>query len=325
MMSATGILQGNLAVIVISWLFGIVGIIANLYVIYISVWNKYFSGKFRNRFYHVHNILITNLALIDLFGCMYLLIIGAADTYYRNNHPHIYGCYFTNSCHNLTNPWTISPMCSVSRFLALITSIAPALITLYIAIDRYTKVIKFHIRYRFTKKRCKILVALAWLFAILLSTFMCIRALQLHEPHNFRNFNNICCFPNPHDFLFRMVSFAGFAVVIGSYFITIGLYLSILNSIQEARHKILDLRDRTNRNTKAAEIRLCIITGILAVTNLCSWLPALSLVASNITHSSTSIQVSITFYHLSLAGFFLMFMNSCANPITYIIFLAKNF
>ena len=324
-MIKTGILQGNIAAIIILWSFGIVGVIANLIVIYISVRNKYFTRRFINQFHDVHNILITNLSIIDLLGCIYLLIISGADAYYSLIEPYKYGCFFTNSCHNYTNTWAISPMCSVARYIANIATITPAFITLFIAFDRYTKIIKFRSRYRFTTKRCKIAVAVAWLLSITFSTFMCIRAIQLKQPHSFRNYNNVCGFPNPNDFLFRMFSFAGFISAIGSYAISMILYLFIIYRIQEARHKIFDLRERAKRNTRTAEIRLCIITGILALTNFCSWLP--NLVSFNISEirSTVSLKVSIAYYHLSLLGYFLVFINSCANPVCYIIFLVKTF
>lgn len=319
----TGLYQGNIAAINISWIFGLIGVFGNVYVIYISIWRYLSKENAKVKLGRVHNFLITNLAIADLFGSVYLLIIASADRYYAEHYTDIYSCFSNNSCENLTNIWVQTSTCSFSRFLANIATILPALITLIIAFDRYTVIVLPHnARYHLDMNSVKYEVILSWLFALSITIVSNVQSSRLYQPNNFRLFTNMCYFSRLDDGVFRVYAFVAFSTTIIVYLITMGLYTAIILHIRRCRHQVNTLFVTTRIYNRRLETRLCIITGILAITNLISWLPAVSVYIATVLRSPFIL--STAGYHFSIITYLLLFANGCINPISYTILILKN-
>lgn len=320
----TGLLQGNIGAIIILWLFGIVGIPANIYVIYSSIHENISKHRNSIRINKVHTFLITNLAIADLLGCIYLVIIAIADHHYASNYAELYSCDFRNSCYNRTNIWVKSQTCSLARFIGNMATIMPAPITFMISIDRYNKIIKRSDDnpWRLTLYRVKVLILFSWLVSVSIAIISNIRSKELYDPHNFRSFTNTCYFNDFYDAAFQIFVIAGFGMVICLYAITLVFYILIIIYIHRARRKVTS-SSRTFAILKRAETHLGVVTGILAITNLLSWLPALIFFVNNI--SSSQLISSRAGYHISIVGFLILFANSSTNPISYTLLLSKRF
>ena len=322
---ATGLLQGNIGAIIILWLFGIIGIPANIYVIYISLQDNNSKHKSAGRMNKVHNFLITNLAIADILGCIYLVIIAIADSYYASNYAELYSCYFRNACYNCTNIWVKSPTCSLARLLANVSTILPAPITFMISIDRYNKIVKPYTGspLRLTIFWVKVLVFLSWLVSVSVAIISNIRSERIYDPHNFRSFTNTCYFTDFYDKAFQVFASIGLAMIISFYVITLGLYLLIIIHVRRARRKIISSNSVFENLRKRAETQLSVITGILAITNLLSWLPGLIVYVSNVSYFK--FIMSRAGYHFSIIGFLALFINACINPISYTLLISKGF
>ncbi|RDD36749.1 G-protein coupled receptor GRL101-like protein [Trichoplax sp. H2] len=318
----SGILQGIIAASLICWIFGIIGVLANFYVI-CSSFRAFLSknGK-KFRFNKIHTFLIINLAIADFFGSLYLVVIASADRYYLYYHSNIYHCYFQSYCHNVTNIWVLTPTCSFARFLANIATFLPTFLTLYIAVDRYTTVVKPHGKYRLTLDHAKILVVGAWMIALSVTIISNIRSDQLYDPHNFRIFTNVCYFTDILDPVFQIVATIGFALGILFYIATMILYIAIIVCIHRARYRISDLVVQNRSSRSRAQMRLSIITGVLAVTNFLSWFPSLVVFIGNAMR--LEFLLSYIGYHLSIIAYLLLFVNSCMNPVCYTILISNH-
>ncbi|EDV25257.1 uncharacterized protein TRIADDRAFT_57020 [Trichoplax adhaerens] len=261
---AIGLLRGNLSAILVSWIFGTVGVFANIMVIGISLQNFLLKRARKTKYSKVHTILIINLAIADLFGAIYLLIIASADRYYAFHHSSIFSCVFANKCHNATNIWINTPFCSLARFLANIATHLPAYMTLFILIDRYSNIVKSHTPkcYNLAKWRIAFLTILAWLISIFVAFASSIRSNQVHNPHNFKTIINLCYFTDLDDPIFQIFAFLAFFMIIMSYICTMALYVMIIEYIRRTRHRVIRFCANITAIQNRIETRLTLVTGL---------------------------------------------------------------
>ncbi|KAH9488708.1 hypothetical protein Btru_059750 [Bulinus truncatus] len=97
-----------------------------------------------------YGVFIINLGISDFIMSMYLIIISAVDTYYRD----VYVLY--------EHQWRYSPLCKAAGFLSTLSSETSTFFVLLVTIDRFLA-IRFPLRnYRFSKPYVILSVFLVW-------------------------------------------------------------------------------------------------------------------------------------------------------------------
>ena len=132
------------------WILGISALVGNLFVIGLRVVQRkvVISTRIQSR-------LITNLAVSDLLMGIYMLMIAAADLYYR-------GDYAINA-----DAWRASIACRVAGILSAFSSEVSVFIIMLISLDRILCVVfahKHHIQ--LSSKSSGVCLAIIWIFAL---------------------------------------------------------------------------------------------------------------------------------------------------------------
>ncbi|RDD36407.1 G-protein coupled receptor GRL101-like protein [Trichoplax sp. H2] len=301
------ILPNYIASAIIAWIFGIVGILANGYVIYCNGMKlKYYSQSMNK----VHIFLIMNLALADGFGALYLLILCIADLVY-SQYPKYHLCYSNKSCTGNNNSWLLNPGCFIAKFSSTIAIFLPALLTLLIAIDSYFCIVKQKYRRLLSFPRAKFLTAIIWIFGCSLGLILAIRSYQYHDPENFRGWTNLCYTGGLEDSVMRIIHYATYLIMPIPYFITISIYFAIVDRVRRSRSNRIFISHHSVNSEKFVGL----ITGIIAFTNLLSWLPAIVLGIGQI-RKVKSLKTPAG-YALTGLFYLLFFVNSATNPLIY--------
>ncbi|RDD35842.1 hypothetical protein TrispH2_012167, partial [Trichoplax sp. H2] len=127
---ASSFLQNNEAARILAWSIGIAGILCNFAILWYNYKYKLLKINIQNPLANhrqqsarktstVTNHLICQLAIANLLGSIYLIIIPSADLYYGYHYPNLYR---NPNRKNVTNPWLLSPFCHLSRFLYFTSS-----------------------------------------------------------------------------------------------------------------------------------------------------------------------------------------------------------
>ncbi|RDD36752.1 Tachykinin-like peptides receptor 86C [Trichoplax sp. H2] len=247
--------------------------------------------------------------------------MACADRYYANYHAHIFNCYLFNGCINITNIWVKDPACTIARYLANMAVALPAFISLYISFDRYTSIVKPYSSYRFTLFRVKLVMTISWSLILMSTIATSTTAVSLYNPFTAKHFVHVCYFIDPYESVHRTTAAYGFGILIIVYLVTITLYLAIIAQVRMVRHRVIHVSTNRNSNHRNIESRLCIITGIIAVMNLVSWLPGfLIYIAIRFKFAFLSTNSG---HQIATIGHFLLYVNSSLNPICYMLLLSR--
>ncbi|RDD41382.1 G-protein coupled receptor GRL101-like protein [Trichoplax sp. H2] len=317
------VLQGEIFSTIFCWMVGIIGCSANAYVIYAT--SKRLFSKLGNDMGRIHALLIGNLAIADICGGFYLIIIAIGDLHSRNQNSYHFEnilCSNNSTCSpKIHNRWIFSVSCSVARFLGLFTLHLPAFLTLLMAIDRYFCIVKPYSTYQITLTKATIIVALLYVYALSIVILVMIRSENKLDPYETDSFFNLCLYTNFSDRLFIAVTYVGFGIYILSYCSSMIFYALIAASIRRSRRRFTTNAKPSLFRRINLEKRISLMTGILALANLLSWLPALVytiLELSNAPFTDTSIGD-----RLDIVVYLFLFINSAVNPIIYIIMTSQ--
>ena len=141
-------LMANFPLQISIWVLGFLAFGGNLFVM---IWRAV-TEKFR-----VSSFLIFNLGASDFLMGLYLLIIASADVHYR-------GSYIMYS-----DSWRLGPLCSLAGVLATLSSEASVYMLTIITLDRVITLV-FPFKWGTLRmKHVKILVAVGWVAAFLIS------------------------------------------------------------------------------------------------------------------------------------------------------------
>ena len=312
------VLQNNIYASVLFWIFGLAGLFGNSWVIY-TCYDKYRSSRKTGKRFSVHMLLIGNLALADLYGSLYLIIISVGDLNSRINNDKYYNnvvCYLNNKTCNQENIWTASVACPIARGLASLTFQLSGLVTLIISIDRYIAIVKPYTSHSLTMKTSIILVGITYIYSLSIMIVIVDRSAKQRYLYDFDSFLNLCYYSNFFDNVFLNITYFSFSIIISTYIASMVLYILVIVSIRRSRKQFTSFSNTNVINRNIAEKRICVITGILAVTDLIAWLPALIFtVFEKIRHPFARTKLG---NDLGTISFLLLFINSATNPITFI-------
>ena len=337
------ILYNSPIAIILSWLFGIGGIIANCFVLkVILVRNKLNHRRIFSKtntelvnskpsqsssnpmtIRYVGNrtfvILIFHLACSDLFGSLYLLTLASADLHYRFIHIHHNAntsSPLTNSSATIYRLWISNPFCFIARFLNVLSSFQSVFIITFIAVDRYVCVaFPFSIYLQITSKRAKIICLIGWITGLsIASLFTLFSYLSFPSTSSVTyQFNTLCTFEDLSVYYIRLSLLLLCICGLTFYITTLFLYIGTYYKLRRLTNKI-KFSKKLNKNV---ELKTLKIAATISITNLIAWFPSLA--------SGTAIFIN---YHLiidntlflSIApNVLLLFQVNCTiNPIIYI-------
>ncbi|EDV21344.1 uncharacterized protein TRIADDRAFT_60281 [Trichoplax adhaerens] len=337
MVETYSLLEDNITAKSVAWCLSCIGILSNLYVILqraklrkISVRVGPYTTqapasnthqprtvkKTTIKLNRVSIFLIKNLAVADLCGSLYLLLVVASDAYYATNKPKLYSMG-NNRMPNRTNLWLISPACSVARMLLAVSITMSHIITLFIAIDRYITFVFINSRYKIDLNRSKIIVVLCWLIGISISLIITIRSrffIDYDGSDSYNIFVNLCYVGSFHDILLKSMVFITIAIMCLSYLIMIALYLAIAHHIRKTRMAV-----RPVESGSSGEKRILLLVVLITMTSFIAFLP-FTVIVILIQDSNMRIHHGII-----PICFFLVFANAAFNPIIYSLLSSRLF
>lgn len=316
--------RGNNIARVMAWIITIISCIGNSYILYLAFINRFRRYRFGKRKFvirrYIHanrplkiiNILICHLALADLLGGLYLLIITSADIYYGSVYPQLYQKPLVV---NATNLWAINPLCFLARFCHFLSSQISILITLFIAIDRFTIVIRPANRFKLTRLKSNILALACWIIYSSLGLYFVLQSWLMLPRYRsrFSYGTNLC--------LYQKIQKGNLAALTvmqlrESLFyvccsLTILLYMIIIAHI--CCHKD-HLRSQINK----IESRLFPLIAIISISNFASLIPETVIVLLRKAYppimSNAAYQAAIP------CSLVFTFSNTAINPVAYLFF-----
>lgn len=338
MVESYSLLQGNVTATGVAWCLACIGILSNLYVIFqraklrkISVrMGPNYSNTAQStttttsrptktvtiKLNRVSVFLIKNLAVADVCGSLYLLLMVASDAYYATGpgKPHVHG-YLPRV--NQTNLWLSSPTCSIARMLLSLSITMSHIITLFIAIDRYITIVYINSRYKIDLNRSKIIMALCWLIGLSISLIITVQS-RLHydrkEIVDDDIFIKLCYVDNFQDTLLNAMVTATIVIMCLSYLIMIALYLAIAHHIRKTRMAV-----RPIETGSSGEKRILLLVVLITFTSFVAFLPFTIII---ILLQNPRIQIH---HDVIPICFFLVFANAAFNPIIYSLLSSRLF
>ena len=305
---------------IVIWIVAIATILGNAFVIFTRCRQK------TNKFY-VQYFLITNLSLSDLLMGVYLLILLSVDLQYTYYFP------------SRSESWRQTSLCKCLGALALLSSEGSVFFITLISVDRFVS-IKFPFSItRLRKKSVKVVVAILWLVAFLISISSAI--LPMLSP-DFYDVSEICVglpISRINTYKAKSKSFnlnitavePGFEVgrvvvteFVGSepaMFFSIGIF-TVLNltcfvivafcysSIFVAARQ--SSRDAGQSTDKDKEIRMAFKMAGIVLTDFCCWV-----VVGVLTILVQSKTITINPEAYAWIATFVFPINSCMNPFLY--------
>ncbi|XP_024086239.1 relaxin receptor 2 isoform X2 [Cimex lectularius] len=244
------------------------------------------------------SLIITNLAIADMFMGVYLLIIGAGDLFYRN----VYRKY----AHIWVNSWT----CTVAGVIAMMSSEASILFLLLISAERFLLISSpLGAHKNLTTKSAYSSCISIWLFSLLLAilpVFNWRYATRFYGKNSF-------CFPLHIDepymvgWQYSSLIFLGINSfsIIGIGLMYVGVFVSIWKT-----------RNATTLCVNDSSFALRFIFIVMA--NCCCWVPII--VLKIMAFLSCDISKDI----IGWIGVFILPVNSAVNPVLYTFTIPNN-
>ncbi|RDD41383.1 G-protein coupled receptor GRL101-like protein [Trichoplax sp. H2] len=320
------VLQDNTYAIIFCWIFGVIALLANPYVIFVCT--KIFKRKRKKKSGTVHTFLIGNLAINDFLGGLYLLILAIADLNSRiqlDINLYNLSCIApsANCTNRLRNKWILNVGCSIARGLACFSLQLSGLLMLLLAIDRFIAIVRPYGSCYMTIRKANIIVFLFWLYSILIAIVIIARSEMYRYPYSFDSFINLCYYSDFFDTIIIIVTSISLTTIILTYLLSVIFYTLIVVSIKRSRRFCSPDSGNTVTNRIKAEKRIGLMTGLLAITNFISWFPCSIFTIFKLTEAQF---VENQFGDkIGIICFLLLFINSSVNPIMFIVFTSKKF
>ncbi|RDD47559.1 G-protein coupled receptor GRL101-like protein [Trichoplax sp. H2] len=307
--------------IIIAWIIGLCGMIANVTLL-ITIWKRYQAtfkkGWFKKELKTVE-LYIINLVFVDILGATYLLIIAVANTVYdvhdtRGKLPSSnFSNIFTNNSKpvSIVNRWGIHPLCNIARFLYFLSLTMSVLITLLIAIERWLVVLGSLKTSEVNRTRARVILILCWLFCIGKALYPFIRSIVVLDRVKNQTRSNLmlCLLADPDISNVRYFNTINLNIFYISYVLCILIYMLLLIKMHQAR-KI------TLYNSKKPQVILAKTMALITVCNLFSNLPITIIIICRMR--GLTIVFNPNFTHASAICIVLMFVSTISNPIIYI-------
>lgn len=330
----TSIFYDNVIAVGIAWIFGILGTITNLVVIFIVKtqihhFNKIFSVPSVSNAIRIRSsrrsktflIFVVNLAISDFLGSLYLMILASVDLCYRSEKwPNATN---TNDNLNITTgtsiTWLYHPMCYIARSLLTISISQSTILTILIASERFLLIVcPFSSIIHITSKKAVIYCLISWNFNIIL-TIICnvIAERTISLPSiKINYYHNLCYIDNLNNFSVRMFYLALIIFGLMGYIVIVSMYAAIAYKFQFAQYR---MRSRTlNYSIPKLPKKALYLTYTIGVMNFVAWFPAF--IVGLIIVSNYPFMVESTIFQSIVVIVYLVHqVKSSVNPIIFLI------
>lgn len=270
------------------WIIGGLALIGNCMVLI-----QHFCEHTKKRNY-VPTFLVSNLAVSDLIMSIYLLTIAIADLMFSK------GDYGIKS-----ETWLTHPVCLISSFLVILSSLTTVLVMIIISFDRYMCIVYPFSTKRMTLKIARIVLAMLWICSIVFSAIPVIFSIGKPGYMRIYKYSSMCMPNNYQNYYQRIWMLSYLSITAIAWIIMIILYLRIFIAVQESSKTI---RKSSTTDNKALAIRLALIL----VSDLATWLPYYYISIMGLLQSSGVDTVTLQFIVT-----FLLPLNSAINPYLY--------
>ena len=241
-----------------------------------------------------HTVFVSHLCVSDFLMGVYLVIIGAADSFYMNT-------YIWKD-----SDWRNSVVCKVAGFLSLLSSEVSALIICLVTVDRFL-VIQFPFsRLRFQRHSAQLACLVLWTMGTVLAA---VPLLPATSSWRFYSQTSICIplpvtrqdFPG-HDYAFAVMIIFNFLLFL---FIAAG-QLAVYRAVRSQ-----SLADKNNSDRRSQDLAVARRLFTVMVSDFLCWFPVgvLGLLASRDVAISGEVNVGMAVLVLPL--------NSALNPFLY--------
>ncbi|XP_071948833.1 uncharacterized protein [Antedon mediterranea] len=274
---------------VLMWILGVSALLGNVIVI---VWRLY-SKDYRN----VQSILITNLATSDFLMGLYMIIIAGADLYYRGRYARV------------AEDWKSSFLCNFAGAISTLSSEFSVFILVVMSVDRAVSVGFPFSTARLNRKKCLIMLAIAWLTMIVISFLPMFNIPYFGESYYGRP--SVClALPLTGDRLdgweYSVAIFLGFNLL-GFVIIAVS-YTYIYVVVKQAGASV------NKSQSKTKEFKMATKMAIIVFTDFCCWFP---IILMGIVSQAGAWQIPVEIYVWSAT--LIMPINSSLNPYLYTI------
>lgn len=307
------ILQEYDSLRVVSWILGTSGFIANVSVIMWMIYSMYNPLKrfHRKNIRNISNnpslLIIFNLAVADLLGALYLIILAVSDKIHRasNGTPNENGTY--------ENTWIVSPTCFAGRILSQIWLLMSIFITVLITVSRFIPVVYPYSTSEITVKKARIALISFWIISIAIAICGATESLTLAytKLNHYSILGHLCQLESPDTPLLRAIVYGELVFGVVAYFGTIILYIIIACKLRKSRAITTSITSRRN----SAESKVHLIIAWIVLTNVISWIPitTMTILEGFIDHFISEQ------YYISPLLVLLLFLNNVINPVVYLI------
>ncbi|XP_055331507.1 relaxin receptor 2-like [Paramacrobiotus metropolitanus] len=273
-----------------SWLIGVVALFANGFVFGIRVYLWRGSSQLSK----IHSLSILSLALSDSMMGFYTLIIAGADANYEN----VYYKY--------SHRWVRSHLCRFSGSLAVISSEVSTLLLVFMAVERYARLVRKPIgRSGIPLRRIVIWIILCWIVGTAIGIIPLSLDLNIGEVDLFYSQNGVCLplfIHEPYQKWWWMSFFMFVITPLLSVIVICLCYYAIFDHVEQSR--------QDSERSRADKTHLRKVLAI-TISNNISWavVIAIKILALLGTHLPAQIY--------GWVAVFVLPVNCCLNPIIY--------
>ena len=289
-------LMRNQVLRICMWVLGLSALLGNGVVIF---WRLTPSQRTKHRKNRVQSILILNLAIADGLMGVYMIIIAAADLYFRN----VYVFY--------EDYWQKSTFCKMAGFLSVLSSESSVLFLTVISIDRWLCICFPFSDFKLTPKWAAFSALMVWLFTSVISMIPMVARGYFQD--EFYGRSSVClALPltkdRPHGWQYSVAIFLGLNLLAE---LIIGIcYGSIYIVARSSARSI----ERRSGNVRLEQIELATRMAFLIISDFICWMPIIILgflSLFDVATISSDVYVWIAVFVLPI--------NSSLNPYLYTI------
>lgn len=254
--------------------------------------------------------ILFNLAIADLLGGIYLLVLIMGDLVYTSYYNNILAFNSTNNISIIANQWVKSGGCLLARFLGQVTILMQASMSLFIAINRYRSVYSSYSRR--TKIRIyRLLVAICWIISIAIASFVTLWSIKVLDGRSIRKFSiirHICAMDKGLGKILRAIGFSELFLGCSCYISVIVLYLKISVRLKRSHRQFVSgILENINREIQ-------ILSAVIVLTDVIAFIAVT-------TFSLLFLQPGLIKWNEIMAIMLvLLYANTAIDPIIYIFF-----
>ena len=332
------LLYNNVAVIGIIWIIAVTGILANSGVLIkvvnhskklslISTDNSSQENRIRKKpssKRKTFTILIVVLAVSDLIGSLYLLILALADIRYRfidANATLVNNSYNSSvATSKIYAMWLKDPFCYIARFISVFSISLSTTITWLIAFDRFLNVF-----YPYSVYYSKHIIPISLstlVISLLVGTVMSILA-SITVPYISLNksyrYHNLCSVDNLEYLYVKLGLIILISIGTVNYTSILCMYCAILYKIRQNRVK----NTTSSTINQTIERKILFTTAIICITNCLSWFPSITFSFITVLDYS-SVDRDGFYQNIIVVLSIVNQVNCCVNPILLLLSTRNN-